>query len=84
MLNNELDSLQDIIALMKRFDYTVYIEVSPFLYLYLKQRAQSIKDFYIDATFDMKVYPETFYGCEIFVNSSLKGFEYRLTRKENV
>lgn len=78
MLNSDLDIIQDIVAICNNFDnYTTYIEVSPALYVYLRQQAQSINNFNIDA------YPETLYGCQVFVNSELKNYDYRITRKEN-
>ena len=79
MLNSELDSLQGVLTILNNYNnYTTYIEVSPALYVYLRRQAQSINNFNID------VYPETLYGCKIFVNNELKNYEYRLTRKENV
>ena len=78
MLNSEIDSLQDVLAILNNYNnYTTYIEVSPALYVYLRQQVQSINNFNIDA------YPETLYGCEVFVNNELKNYEYRITRKEN-
>ena len=78
MPNSEMDSLQEILAILKNYNnYTTYIEISPALYVYLRQQVQSINNFNID------VYPETLYGCKVFVNSELKNYEYRITRKEN-
>lgn len=78
MLNNEMDSLKDVLAILNNYNnYTTYIEVSFNLYIYLRQQAQLIKNSNID------IYPKTFYGCEIFVNSELKNYDYRITRKEN-
>ena len=78
MLNSEIDSLQDVLAILNNYNnYTTYIEVSPALYVYLRQQVQSINNFNIDA------YPETLYGCKVFVNSELKNYEYRIIRKEN-
>ena len=78
MPNSEIDSLQDVLAILNNYNnYTTYIEVSPALYVYIKQQVQSINNFNIDA------YPETLYGCEVFVNSELKNYEYRIIRKDN-
>lgn len=78
MQNSEMDSLQDVLAILNNHNnYTTYIEVSPALYVYLRQQAQSINKFNID------IYPETLYGCEIFVNSELKNYDYKIIRKEN-
>jgi len=78
MLNSEIDYLQDILAILNNYNnYTTYIEVSPALYVYLRQQVQSVNNFNID------VYPETFYGCQVFVNNELKGYEYKIVRKEN-
>lgn len=78
MLNSEIDSLQDVLAILNNYNnYTTYIEVSPALYVYLRQQVQSINNFNIDA------YPETLCGCKVFVNSELKNYEYRIIRKEN-
>ena len=78
MQNNEIDSLQDVLAILNNYNnYTTYIEVSPALYVYLRQQVQSINNFNIDA------YPETLCGCKVFVNSELKNYKYRIIRKEN-
>ena len=78
MLNSEIGSLQEVLAILKNYNnYIIYIEVSPDLYIYLKQQAQSINNF------DINAYPETLCGCKIFVNSEFKNYEYRITRKEN-
>ena len=78
MLNSEIDSLQDVLAILNNYNnYTTYIEVSPALYIYLRQQVQSINNFNIDA------YPEKLCGCKVFVNSELKNYEYRIIRKEN-
>lgn len=78
MLNSEIDSLQDVLVILNNYNnYTTYIEVSPALYIYLRQQVQSINNFNID------VYPETLHGCKVFVNSELKNYEYRIIRKEN-
>ena len=75
MPNNEL---QDVLATLKFYpNYTTYIEISPILYNFLKQKAQEVSKFNIDT------YPETLYGCPVFVNNELKNYEYRITRKEN-
>ena len=45
MLNSELNSLQDVLAILNNYNnYTTYIEVSPALYVYLRQQVQSIED----------------------------------------
>lgn len=73
MPNNEL---QDVLATLKTYpNYTTYIEISPILYNFFKQKAQEVSKFNIDT------YPET--GCPVFVNNELKNYEYRITRKEN-
>ena len=78
MLNREIDSLQDVLTILNNYNnYITYIEVSPALYIYLRQQVQSINNFNIDA------YPETLHGCKVFVNSELKNYEYRIIRKEN-
>lgn len=75
MPNSEL---QDVLATLKTYpNYTTYIEISPILYNFFKQKAQEISNFNIDTC------PETLYGCPVFVNNELKNYEYRITRKEN-
>lgn len=79
MLNSEIDSLQEVIAILKNYNnYTTYIEVSPDLYTYLRLQCKTIAP-----TFNKDVYPETLFGCRIFLNPELEKFEYRITRKEN-
>ena len=49
MLNSELNSLQDVLVILNNYNnYTTYIEVSPALYVYLRQQVQSINNFNID------------------------------------
>ena len=77
MLNNELNSLQDVLAILKNYDnYETYIEVSPELYIYLRQQCEQIDYFNKD------ILPETLYGCKILLNLELKGYEYNIVRKE--
>ena len=39
MLNSEIDSLQDVLAILNNYNnYTTYIEVSPALYIYLNNK----------------------------------------------
>ena len=78
MQNNEMNSLQNVLAILNNHNnYTTYIEVSPALYVYLRQQVQSINNFNIAGC------PETLYGCKVFVNSELKNYDYRIIRKEN-
>lgn len=79
MINSELNSLEEVIAILKNYNnYTTYIEVSPDLYTYLRLQCKTIAP-----TFNKDTYPETLFGCRIFLNPELEKFEYRITRKEN-
>ena len=79
MLNSEIDSLQEVLAILKNYNnYTTYIEVSPDLYTYLRLQCKTIA-----STFNKDAYPETLFGCRIFLNPELEKFEYKITRKEN-
>lgn len=79
MLNNELNNLEEVIAMLRNYNnYTTYIEVSPDLYTYLRLQCKTIAP-----TFDKDAYPETLYGCRIFLNPELKRYEYKIIRKEN-
>ena len=79
MINSELNSLEEVITILKNYNnYTTYIEVSPDLYTYLRLQCKTVAPI-----FDKDAYPETLFGCRIFLNPELKNFEYRITRKEN-
>ena len=77
MLNNELNSLQNALAVLNNYNnYETYIEVSPLLYIFLRQEVQQISNF------DINKYPETLYGCKIFLNPELEDYDYNIIRKE--
>lgn len=78
MLNSEMDSLQDVLAILNNYNnYITYIEVSPILYAFLKKEVQLINNF------NTNTCHETLYGCKIVVNNELKNYEYKIIRKEN-
>lgn len=77
MLNSEINSLQEVLAILNNYNnYITYIEVSPALYIYLKQEIQQVD------SFDTNKYPETLYGCKIFLNPELEDYDYNIIRKE--
>ena len=77
MLNNELSSLAEVAAILNNDNnYETYIEVSPALYIYLKQQSKRLDNFYVTE------YPETLYGCRIFLNPELEDYDYNIIRKE--
>ena len=77
MLNKELDSLQNVLAVLNNYNhYETYIEVSPLLYIYLRQQSERLDNFYVTE------YPETLYGCKIFLNPELEDYDYNIIRKE--
>ena len=79
MLNKELNSLQKATAILNNYNnYETYIEVSPLLYIYLKQEVQQIYSF----NTNQYKYPETLYGCKIFLNPELEDYDYNIIRKE--
>lgn len=80
MLNSDLDTIQDIAAICNNFDnYTTYIEVSPLLYMYLQNYYENANSIYDNNNNEL----QSLYGCRVFVNSELKNYDYRITRKEN-
>lgn len=79
MLNSEINSLQEVLAILNNYNnYITYIEVSPALYTYLKQEVQQIYSF----NANQYKYPETLYGCKIFLNPELEDYDYNIIRKE--
>ena len=82
MLNNEIDSLQEVLSLLNNYNnYTTYIEVSPLLYIYFRQKYKQSS--LIFANKEYPKYPETLCGCKIFINMELDRYDYNIIRKEN-
>lgn len=79
MQNNEIDNLQEILALarLSAKNYFVAIAVSPYLYNYI---SNSIKNIDVQDNYINKI--NYFCGCQIFIDKTLKNYEYKIVRKE--
>lgn len=79
MQNNEINNLQEILALarLSAKNYSVLIAVSPYLYDYL---SSSIKNIDIQNNSINKI--NYFCNCQIFIDKTLKNYEYKIVRKE--
>jgi hypothetical protein len=78
MQNSELSSLQIALSVLNNYDnsnYETYIEVSPLLYIYLKQEVQQISSLGINK------YPEVLYGFKVALNPELEDYDYNIIRK---
>lgn len=81
MPNSSLDTIRKIVAICDNFDnYTTYIEISPLLYMYLQSYYEDTNLIYNNNNNNEL---QSLYGCQAFVNSELKNYDYRITRKEN-
>lgn len=77
MQNNEIDSLQEILARLNTKNYSVSIAVSPYLYDYI---SNSIKNISIKDSYNNKI--NYFCSCQIFIDKTLINYEYKIIRKE--
>ena len=77
MQNNEIDILEEILTRLNTKNYSVFFAVSPYLYNYI---SNSIKDIAIHDNYNNKI--NYFCNCQIFIDKTLKNYEYKIIRKE--
>lgn len=78
MQNNEIDILKEILTRLNTTkNYSVSFAVSPYLYNYI---SNSIKDIVKHDNYNNKI--NYFYSCQIFMDKTLKNYEYKIIRKE--
>lgn len=79
MQNSEIDILQEVLSVLNIKNYSVLIAVSPYLYNYLSNSAKRISTEDNDDDNNKINY---FCSCSIFVDKTLKNYEYKIVRKE--
>ena len=77
MQNNEIDILEEILTRLNTKNYSFSFAVSPYLYNYI---SNSTKDIAIHDNYNNKI--NYFCNCQIFIDKTLKNYEYKIIRKE--
>lgn len=77
MQNSEIDILQEVLSVLNIKNYSVLIAVSSYLYDYL---SNSVKRISTEDNDNNKI--NYFCSCQIFVDKTLKNYEYKIVRKE--